>query len=154
MNTKTILGIGVGTIILYYLLRNKKKVEVSDLQKEPANVIPAVVKDLKNQLLVSDLSSNTQGPSGIGGQVKVRRSRLILDQIKVPRKEPIVINPINSIPSIYDRGVGAEINLAASGELQGFEPYMKQTCTEQIQNACNCARENNQKYRLDIPQLP
>jgi hypothetical protein len=45
MNTKTLLGIGGVAILAYYLFRNKKKVEVSDLQKEPANVIPSVVKN-------------------------------------------------------------------------------------------------------------
>jgi len=154
MNTKTLLGIGGVAILAYYLFRNKKNVEVSDLQKEPANVIPAVVKNLNNQVLVSDLSSNSQARTGIGGPIKVRRSRLILDQIKVPVKAPIEINPINLIPNVYDRGVGQEINLAASGEIQGFYENMAGTCTEQIQNACKCSRDYKPRYGLDIPQLP
>ena len=44
MNTKYLLGIGGVAILAYVLFRNKKKVEVSDLQKEPVNVIPAVFR--------------------------------------------------------------------------------------------------------------
>lgn len=153
MNTKTLLGVGAVAVLAYLLLRNKKKVEVSDLQKEPVNVIPPVIRNLKNQVLVSDLSSK-QGASGIGGPVTVKRSRLILDQIKVPVKAPVIINPTNSIPNIYDRGVGREINLAASGELSGFYDNMAGTCTDQIQNACKCTQEAKPRYSLDIPKLP
>lgn len=153
MNTKTILGVGAVAVLAYLLLRNKKKVEVSDLQKEPVNVIPPVIRNLKNQVLVSDLSSK-QGASGIGGPVTVKRSRLILDQVKVPVKAPVIINPTNSIPNIYDRGVGREINLSASGEISGFYDNMAGTCTDQIQNACKCTQENKPRYSLDIPKLP
>jgi hypothetical protein len=154
MNTKTLLGIGGVVILAYYLFRNKKKVEVSDLQKEPVNVIPPVIRRKKDLVILDDLSSNTQARTGIGGSVKVRNARLILDDIKVPLKVPVKINPINLIPNVYDRGVGQEINLAASGEIQGFYENMAGTCTEQIQNACKCSREYKQSFPLDIPQLP
>ena len=120
MNTKYLLGIGGVAILAYVLFRNKKKVEVSDLQKEPVNVIPAVIRRKKDIVTLDDLSSNSQSRTGIGGRIKVRNSRLILDQIKVPVKSPIIINPTNLIPNRYDRGVGQEINLAASGEIQGY----------------------------------
>jgi hypothetical protein len=154
MNTKTLLGIGGVAILAYILFRNKKKVEVSDLQKEPSNVIPAVVKNLKNQVLVSDLSSNSQSRTGIGVPIKVRRSRLILDQIKVPVKEPIIMNPINLIPNRYDRGVGQELAVSASGEVQGYYENMAGVCTEQIQKACKCTSEKQERLPLNIPQLP
>lgn len=157
MNTKTLLGIGAVGIIAYLLLRKKSpkssRVAVLDIPKDPINVIPPIVKNLDNQVLVSDLSSR-QGASGIGGAVKVRRSRLILDDIKVPLKAPIIINPTNSIPNVYDRGVGREINLAASGELTGFYDNMGGTCTDQIQNACKCTQEVKPRYSLEIPKLP
>lgn len=153
MNTKTLLGVGAVAVLAYLLLRNKKKVEVSDLQKEPVNVIPPVIRNLSNQVLVSDLSSR-QGASGIGGPVTVKRSRLILDQVKVPVKAPIIINPTNSIPNVYDRGVGRELNVSASGELSGFYENMAGTCTDQIQNACKCTQRNKPRYSLDIPKLP
>lgn len=153
MNTKTLLGVGAVAVLAYLLLRNKKKVEVSDLQKDPVNVVPPVIRNLSNQVLVSDLSSK-QGASGIGGPVTVKRSRLILDQVKVPVKAPIFINPTNSIPNVYDRGVGRELNVSASGELSGFYENMAGTCTDQIQNACKCTQERKPRYSLDIPKLP
>jgi hypothetical protein len=153
MNTKTLLGVGAVSVLAYLLLRNRKKVEVSDLQKEPVNVIPPVIRNLNNQVLVSDLSSK-QGASGIGGPVTVKRSRLILDQIKVPVKAPIQINPTNLIPNVYDRGVGMELSVSASGEVSGFYDNMGITCTDQLQNACRCSQENKQRFKLDIPQLP
>lgn len=154
MNTKTLLGIGGVAILAYYLFRNKKKVEVSDLQNGPVNVIPPVIRRKKDLVILDDLSSNSQARTGVGGLVKVRNSRVVLDDIKVPVKTPIRINPINLIPNVYDRGVGQEINLAASGEIQGFYENMAGTCTEQIQNACKCSRDYKPNFQLDIPQLP
>jgi hypothetical protein len=154
MNTKTLLGIGGVAILAYVLFRNKKKVEVSDLQKEPINVIPAVIRRKKDVVTLDDLSSNSQSRTGIGGPIKVRNSRLILDPIKDPVKQPVIINPINLIPNIYDRGVGQEINLAASGEIQGFYENLAGTCTEQIQNACRCNDKKQDRFPLNIPQLP
>jgi hypothetical protein len=57
MNTKTLLGIGGVAILAYVLFRNKKKVEVSDLQKEPINVIPAVIRRKKDVVTLDDLSN-------------------------------------------------------------------------------------------------
>jgi hypothetical protein len=154
MNTKTLLGIGGVAILAYILFRNKKKVEVFDLQKEPTNVIPAVFRRKKDIVTLDDLSSNSQARTGIGGPIKVRNSRLILDEIKVPLKEPIIINPINLIPNIYDRGVGQELAVSASGEVQGYYENMAGVCTEQIQNACKCTSEKQERLPLNIPQLP
>ena len=154
MNTKYLLGIGGVAILAYVLFRNKKKVEVSDLQKEPVNVIPAVIRRKKDIVTLDDLSSNSQSRTGIGGRIKVRNSRLILDQIKVPVKSPIIINPTNLIPNRYDRGVGQEINLAASGEIQGYYENMSGVCTEQIQKACKCTSEKQERLPINIPQLP
>jgi len=154
MNTKTLLGIGGVAILAYVLFRNKKKVEVSDLQKEPINVIPAVIRRKKDIVTLDDLSSNSQSRTGIGGLVKVRNSRLILDQTKDPVKQPIIINPINLIPNIYDRGVGKELAVSASGEIQGYYENMAGICTEQLQKACKCTSEKQERLPLNIPQLP
>ena len=154
MNTKTLLGIGGVAILAYVLFRNKKKVQVSDLQKQPVNVIPAVIRRKKDLVTLDDLSSNSQARTGIGGPTKVRRSRLILDQTKIPVKEPIIINPINVIPNVYDRGVGMELAVSASGEVQGYYENMSGICTEQLQKACKCTSEKQERFPLNIPQLP
>lgn len=150
MNTKTLLSIGVVGVLAYYLLRKKKMVEVSDLKKQPVNVIPPIVVQPKNQVTLSDLSSKLP-PNSIANKITIRNSRVILDNFRTERKAPIVINPINLIPSVYNREIGREINLAASGEITGFET-LGGTCTDQIANACNCTKDKI-NYKIDIPKL-
>lgn len=150
MKTNTILGLAVLGIAAYYLLR-KKPIKAEDLQKQPDNVIPAVIRNYKAELKVSDLSSRGRSRSGPQQPVIVKSSRVILDVEKPSLKTPIYENPINSIPNVYDRGVGQELNFSGN---DGFYNNMGGDCTVSIQDACACMKESRPKYMLDIPQLP
>ena len=85
--------------------------------------------------------------------VNMKKTPVLIEDIKVPVKEPIFIAPINVIPSVYDRGVGQPIAFAANGRQESFY-NMSGYCSENVQNACRCSSEKKGKYTLDIPQLP
>jgi hypothetical protein len=67
-----------------------------------------------------------------------------------PMNKPIYIKPKNSIPNVYDRGIGLDINCSgymnASGE------------ADSIQKNCNQANLNLQPVggstQIDLPKLP
>jgi hypothetical protein len=153
MNTKTLLGIGVVGVLAYYLLRKKKKSETDVLIQTPINVVPPKVVVAKSPVTLSDIPKTTAN-NNIPPFVRTRNSRVLLEPTTPSLREPITINPTNLIPDVYSRGIGREINLSASGEVSGFADNFGVTCTDQINNACNCSVENKTRYKLDIPQLP
>ena len=42
----------------------------------------------------------------------------------------------------------------ALGEIQGYYENMSGVCTEQIQKACKCTSEKQERLPINIPQLP
>lgn len=150
MKTNTILGLAVLGFAAYYLLR-KKPVKVEDLQKQPDNVIPSVIKNAKAEVTVSDLSSRRKSRLGPKQPVIVKSARVILDVEKPALKKPIYQNPINLIPNVYDRGIGQELNFDGN---DGFYNNLGGDCTVSIQDACGCMKDSRPRYTLDIPQLP
>jgi hypothetical protein len=85
--------------------------------------------------------------------VNLKKSPVLIEDIRVPVKEPIYIAPINAIPNVYDRGVGQPLTMAANGRQESFY-NMSGYCSENVQNACKCSAGRTGKYTLDIPQLP
>jgi hypothetical protein len=152
MNNKTLVGIGVVALLAYYLFRKKDKkvVKKEDLQASKNSPAP-ILANLKRQLTIDDIKTPSTGNSGSGGVVQIRRPRVVLEDIKVGAKEPIVIGATNLVPNIYDRGVGKTLSL--SGE-DGFYINMSGTCTENIQMACKCSEREKPAYKLDVPMLP
>lgn len=152
MNNKTLVGIGVVALLAYLYVRNrdKKLLQVEDINV-PKNAPMPVVANLKKQLMLSDIQKPSTGNSGKGGIVKIRRERVVLNDIKVGAKEPIVIGATNLVPNIYDRGVGQTLPLL--GE-DGFYLNMSGTCTENIQMACRCSEREKPAYKSEIPMLP
>lgn len=141
MKTRTIVGLGAIALLAYYLLRKKKKdVVLSDIKVSspaPAPATPNV------SVSVSDGST----------AVNLKKSPVLIEDIRVPVKQPIFIAPINAIPSVYDRGVGQPIAFAANGNDDSYY-NMSGYCSEDLQKACRCSSEKKGKYTLDIPQLP
>ena len=64
-------------------------------------------------------------------------------------KKPIYISPKNSIPNVYDRGIGQDID---------FFGYMNASGGDTLQNNCNKSNlkgsTNGMQLKMDIPKLP
>jgi len=141
MKTRTIVGLGAIALLAYYILRKKKKdVVLSDIKVDSTAPAPAT-------------PSASVSVSKSSSAVNLKKSPVLIEDIKVPVKEPIFIAPINAIPSVYDRGVGQPIAFSANGKVESFY-NMSGYCSENVQNACKCSSEKKGKYTLDIPQLP
>lgn len=141
MKTRTIVGIGVVALLAYLLLKKKKKdVVLSDIKV--GNPTPAPANPTASVSV-----SKSESP------VNLKKSPVLIEDIKVPVKQPIYMPPANAIPSVYDRGVGQPITIAANGNQESYY-NMSGYCSENVQNACKCSSEKKGKYSLDIPQLP
>ena len=138
MKTRTIVGLGAIALLAYFLLK-KKNVVLSDIKVDANAPAPA---NPSASVSVSKSSS----------PVNLKRSPVLIEDIKVPVKEPIFIAATNSIPNVYDRGVGQPLDFAANGKLESFY-NMAGYCSENVQNDCRCTSKNTWKYTLDIPQL-
>jgi hypothetical protein len=140
MKTRTIVGIGVIALLAYLLLRKKKGVNLSDIKVDKNAPAPP---------------TPTASLTVVKGDapVNLKKSPVLIEDIRVPVKEPIYIAPINAIPNVYDRGVGQPLSIAANGRQESFY-NMSGYCSENVQNACKCSAGKTGKYTLDIPQLP
>jgi hypothetical protein len=140
MKTRTIVGIGVIALLAYLLLRKKKGVNLSDIKVDKNAPAPP---------------TPTASLTVVKGDapVNLKKSPVLIEDIRVPVKEPIYIAPINAIPNVYDRGVGQPLSIAANGRQESFY-NMSGYCSENVQNACRCSAGRTGKYTLDIPQLP
>jgi hypothetical protein len=140
MKTRTIVGIGAIALLAYLLLRKKKGVELSNIKVDKnAPAPPTPTASLT--VVKSD------------APVNLKSSPILLEDIKVPVKEPIFIPATNSIPNVYDRGVGQPLAFSANGNQESFY-NMSGYCSENVQNACRCSAGRTGKYTLDVPQLP
>jgi hypothetical protein len=140
MKTRTIVGIGAIALLAYLLLRKKKGVNLSDIKVDKNAPAPP---------------TPTASLTVVKGDapVNLKKSPVLIEDIRVPVKEPIYIAPINAIPNVYDRGVGQPLSIAANGRQESFY-NMSGYCSENVQNACRCSAGRTGKYTLDIPQLP
>lgn len=140
MKTRTLVGIGAIALLAYLLLRKKKGVNLSDIKVDKDAPAPA-----------TPTASLTVVKSD--APVNLKKSPVLIEDIRVPVKEPIYIAPINAIPNVYDRGVGQPLTIAANGRQESYY-NMSGYCSENVQNACKCTAGRTGKYTLDIPQLP
>lgn len=140
MKTRTIVGIGAIALLAYLLLKKKKGVNLSDIKVDKNAPAPP---------------TPTASLTVVKGDapVNLKKSPVLIEDIRVPVKEPIYIAPINAIPNVYDRGVGQPLSTAANGRQESFY-NMSGYCSENVQNACKCSAGKTGKYTLDIPQLP
>jgi hypothetical protein len=140
MKTRTIVGLGAVALLAYLLLRKKKGVQLSDIKVDKNAPAPS-----------TPTASVTVVKSD--APVNLKSSPVLIEDIKVPVKRPIYIPAINSIPNVYDRGVGQPLDMAANASKESFY-NMSGYCSENLQNACRCSAARTGKYTLDIPQLP
>jgi hypothetical protein len=72
-----------------------------------------------------------------------------LETMFKPMKKPIYISPKNSIPNVYDRGIGQDID---------FLGFMNASGGDTIQNNCNKANlkgaTSGAQLKMDMPKLP
>lgn len=142
MNRNTLITIAVLGLAAYFLFR--KKPQAKEIGKAPDvntgnKTIEGVDKGTKAETTATFRAKG----------VRVPKPRLLMvDEIKVPVKEPIYVSPVNLVPNIYDRGVGQP--LMAKGE--AFY-NMSGTCSEDIQKACKCQENKSKDYKLEIPSF-
>lgn len=133
MKTKDILLLGGVALLAYLLLRRRKR--------------PVMASDIK-----TTVSAPTPAPSAAAAFNDVlRKNPVVVEDIVVPVKKPIVIPATNLIPNIYDRGVGQPVDIGAGGERYY---NMSGICSESVASACKCTVETKESYKLDIPTLP
>lgn len=133
MKNRDILLLGGVALLAYLLLRRKKR--------------PMMASDIK-----TTVSAPTPAPTAKAAFSSVlKKNPVVVEDIVVPVKKPIMIPATNLIPNIYDRGVGQDVDFGASGE----KYYnMSGICSESVAQACNCSVKNKESYKLDIPTLP
>ena len=142
MNRNTLLTLAVLGVAAYFLLR--KKPQAKEIGQAPSvdtgnKTVEGVDKGTKAETTATLKAKGVKVP---------KRKLLLVDEIKVPVKEPIYVSPVNLVPNIYDRGVGQP--LMASGEAYY---NMSGVCTEDIQKACKCQENKSKDYKLEIPSF-
>lgn len=150
MKKETLLVIGLAGLLTYLYLRNKKKKEQNisgnmTPSLAASDVIPKTTVDLKAPVTLEDLSKKPATPMAT-----------MEPTVVIPKQEPVIKEPIyipssNLWPNIYDRGVGAPLPTKAPQD-QYYASFAG-ACSEDIQTACSCVKEKDQRYRLDIPNL-
>ena len=133
MKTKDILLLGGVALVAYLLLRRRKR--------------PMMASDIK-----TTVSAPTPAPTVKAAFNDVlKKNPVVVEDIVVPIKKPIVVPATNLIPNIYDRGVGQPVDFDSSGERYY---NMSGVCWESVSNACQCSLKDKQSFKLDIPTLP
>lgn len=158
MNNKTIFTLAaIGVLAYWYFsMRKKTPMTTADLKAEPKPGAPATTTS----------SAPIPIPSTATKPVRVKEVQLEDIPYKMPQfvkpekrvfqkpakpvmKEDIYVSPTNLIPNVYD----ANMNIAVYPDRNNYANFSG-ACSENIQNACRCSKENDVKYKLNIPQLP
>jgi hypothetical protein len=156
MNNKTIFTFAAIGILAYWYfgIRKKSPVTAEDLKSDkkptdakastatPASNTPASLSPMKKQVELEDIPYKMP-------QFSAPEKRVFVKPAKPVMKEDIYVSPLNLIPNVYD----ANMNIAVYPDRNNYANFSG-ACTENIQNACRCSKENNVKYKLNIPQLP
>lgn len=156
MNNKTIFTLAaIGVLAYWYFgMRKKTPMTTADLKAEPKPGAPATT------------TSSAPIPAPTTKPVRVKEVQLEDIPYKMPQfvkpekrifqkpakpvmKEDIYVSPTNLIPNVYD----ANMNIAVYPDRNNYANFSG-ACSENIQNACRCSKENDVKYKLNIPQLP
>jgi len=162
MKTANLVGLGALALAAYLLYKNmakeKPKAKEAKAPEQEASMAgygyaTGVPQD--KRVTVQDLSYRPG--LNTSWRLRVQKAR------RRPKvKAPIYINPLNAIPNVYDRGVGAEV-VGMSQVIR--EPYMNADgeqmyasfgglCSKDLQRACRCVVDKPEQYRLEIPKLP
>lgn len=150
MKKETLLVVGIAAVLAYLYFMPKKKAPIKnavvDMPPPQLDVPKPLVKNapgIKPPVTIDDLSK--KNPSDIQMQIEI-----IKPQERPEIKEPIFISATNVWPNIYDRGVGA--SLPTKGDDKYYASFAG-PCSENIQTACRCVKENDSRYKLDIPKM-
>ena len=156
MNNKTIFTLAAIGVLAYWYFGMRKKT-------------PVTADDLKSDKKPTDAKASTATPaSNTSASASAPKKQVQLEDIpyKMPQfiapekrffqkpakpvmKEDIYVSPTNLIPNVYD----ANMNIAVYPDRNNYANFSG-ACSENIQNACRCSKENDVKYKLNIPQLP
>jgi hypothetical protein len=139
MNRNTLLTVGVLALVAYFVFRKKPDAKEKGQAPNGSNTGSPV------EGLDKGTVAQTTASLKLKGIRPPKRKLLYAEQIKVV-KDPVVIAPLNTIPSVYDRGVGQAIPLQSHYNMSGV-------CSENIESACKCASKNKEKYTFDIPSF-
>jgi len=156
MNNKTIFTLAaIGVLAYWYFgMRKKNPVTADDLKSDkkptdakastatPASNTPASASAPKKQVQLEDIPYKMP-------QFIAPEKRVFVKPAKPVMKEDIYVSPTNLIPNVYD----ANMNIAVYPDRNNYANFSG-ACSENIQNACRCSKENDVKYKLNIPQLP
>lgn len=152
MNNKTIFTLAaIGVLAYWYFgMRKKTPITTSDLKAEPkpgasattTSFAPILPPTTKKVVELEDI------PYKMPQFVKPEK-RIFQKPAKPVMKEDIYVSPTNLIPNVYD----ANMNIAVYPDRNNYANFSG-ACSENIQNACRCSKENDVKYKLNIPQLP
>jgi hypothetical protein len=124
--TQTLVVVSIAAVAAYMLLR-KKGVSVSDIPSVKAAPLP---NPLQTGITVSELK-------------KKGNMELSFTGFKSPVKQPLYIKPRNVVPSIYDRGIGDEVN---------FYGNLQEGATVNISNACKATDRRN-RLPTELPKI-
>jgi hypothetical protein len=148
MNNNTLLWVGAGALVAYWLLRDTKKKDSAIAPS--ANPGMGTTPSLPKAKRMVELNINDLQNPVVRKVVNIPQPRII-DEIDRPDlKEPIFVNPVNLVPNIYDRGVGQPIY---PSQVTAFAHNMNGDCTTGVYKACRCAVQEKPIYKLDIPEL-
>lgn len=158
MNNKTIFTLAaIGVLAYWYFsMRKKTPMTTADLKAEPKPgapqtttssapipIPPTATKPVRvKEVQLEDI------PYKMPQFVKPEK-RVFQKPAKPVMKEDIYVSPTNLIPNVYD----ANMNIAVYPDRNNYANFSG-ACSENIQNACRCSKENDVKYKLNIPQLP
>jgi hypothetical protein len=124
--TQTLVVVGIAAVAAYMLLR-KRPLSVADLPSDKAAPLP---NPLQTGITVSELK-------------KKGNMELSFTGFKSPVKQPLYIKPRNVVPSIYDRGIGDEVN---------FYGNLQEGATVNISNACKATDRRN-RLPTELPKI-
>lgn len=63
-------------------------------------------------------------------------------------KKPIYIRPLNSIPDVYDRGIGQYVNCGGYMNAIGFQDDLQYSCNPTV------VKDKQTSAKTDLPKLP
>lgn len=147
MNRNTLLTIA-GLGVLAYLIFGRKPKAKEIGQAPDVNTGTKIIEGIDG-----GTAAETTATLRAKGVRVPKRKLVMVEEIKVPVKEPIRIAAANVIPNVYDRGINEPLDFVSANGQSFYN--MSGRCTENIQKACGCVtKENKDKYYFEVPQLP
>lgn len=152
MKKNTLLALAAIGILGYWYFRMRKKpaMTTDDLKAKPkdstastaSTSAPQPIDKTRKQVQLEDI------PYKMPQFVKPEK-RVFVRPLKPVVKEDIYVSPKNVMPNLYDNNIGVDV-YPDKNNYANFSG----ACSENIQTACRCSKAKNEKYKLNIPQLP